>query len=114
MDNSLAIIDLDLGAELVGNNKDMAKELLTMLLNALPEHKIEISEAYKENNLEALVKATHKLHGATCYTGTPRLKASAQALEAAAKHQEMDDLPAAYQELVTEIENILNYQEITE
>ena len=109
MSEKLAIIDLDLGAKLVGNDKSMAKELLEMLIDTLPEHLNEITTAYEANNLDALVKATHKLHGATCYTGTPRLKASAAALEQAAKQKQTEKLQELFKQLVEEINMVLNY-----
>ncbi|OGT31123.1 MAG: hypothetical protein A3E87_04375 [Gammaproteobacteria bacterium RIFCSPHIGHO2_12_FULL_35_23] len=109
MTEKITPIDLEFGAKLVSNDKAMAKELITMLLAALPEHKKEIIAAYESNNLEALAKATHKLHGATCYTGTPRLKISVAELELAAKHHETDRLKTLYENLIQEIELVLNY-----
>lgn len=81
----LPLIDSQLGTELAGGNEDMHKELLTMLKDSLAEHESEVREAFDQQNFDALSKAAHKLHGACCYTGTPRLKIASKNLELAAK-----------------------------
>jgi two-component system sensor histidine kinase BarA len=110
MTNDNAIIDLELGASLVGGNKAMAEEMLGLLIGSLPEHKQKITKAFEEKDYPSLRNETHALHGATCYTGTPRLKACARALEQAAKHEDLDKLPALYSGLAKAIEEVLAHK----
>jgi len=100
-------VDLALCAKTVGGDEAMAKELITMLKNALPQHQLEIEIAIKANNHEDLQLAVHKLHGATCYTGTPKLKALCQELEDAAKSQSNQMIEALTPKLFSEINNVL-------
>ena len=93
------IIDWDLGAQLAGGDKDFARHLMNMLIEALPSHQAEIADALKAKDFEALRMATHKLVGASCYTGTPALNTASRALEQAAKEQDADAVKTAHQEL---------------
>lgn len=103
MDNHLDVIDLKLGQTLVGDDVDMAKELLVMLANNLREHEQIIKHAFSKKDISALLKEAHKLHGATCYTGTPRLKQAAYDLEQAAKKNHVELIPGLVEQLETEI-----------
>ena len=88
----------DLNAAITAcGSEEMAKEIFTMLQTSLSEHETEITEAFNAKDLDKLSRAAHKLHGAACYTGTPRLKEAAKALEIAAKHQSA--VEPAYEQL---------------
>lgn len=88
------LIDTQAGIELAGGSEDMHKELLAMLKAMLAEHEQEVRAAFEAKDLNELAKAAHKLHGACCYTGTPRLKAASKQLELCAKAG--DDTQAAF------------------
>jgi len=100
------IIDWELGAKLAGGSKEMAEELMGMLIEALPEHEAEISAAIESDDHETLYTAAHKLHGATCYTATPRLKDAVKTLEDAAKGKSPEDIKPAYDNMVFEIQQL--------
>ncbi len=97
MNDTSKLIDLELGASLVGGSSEMAKELLTMLVGSLSEHKKELEQAFADNDLDELRKAAHKLHGATCYTGTPMLKQASADLENAIKEKQQSKINDLYQ-----------------
>lgn len=78
-------IDWQLGEQLAGGKLDLAKELLQMLVEKLPTDRETIQTARHQNNQAELEKHVHKLHSATCYCGTPRLKAAAKAVEDAVR-----------------------------
>lgn len=101
------IIDWDLADELANHNHNLAKEMLKMLIESLPAHQKELNDAYQSNNLEELRLVTHKLHGATCYCGTPRLKLAAKNLEHHLKQQERTQVKQLYQSLQNEIDSAL-------
>jgi len=105
--NNLPIIDWKLGKSLAGGSEAMAKELLEMLIDALPEHETEILIAHSENNLDQLRKAVHKLHGAACYCSTPQLKQAAADLESALKIGQTDKTNALLKDLQQAIKNVM-------
>lgn len=74
-------IDWDLSVKLASNKPDLAKELLDILINDLPATKQLINQAYAEQDYHSLALQVHKLHGATCYCGVPRLKMITEQLE---------------------------------
>ena len=103
MNEDLKAIDLELGKTVVGGNETMAKELLTLLADNLPEHQRIIKEACQKNDKPSLISESHRLHGATCYTGTPRLKIAAKELEMAAKENQDAQIPKLTLQLDNEI-----------
>lgn len=103
----LKIIDWTLGEKLVAGNRKMAEEMLQMLKSYLPEHLTEITEAYQANDYPSLAERTHKLHGATCYCGTPRLKEAAKQLEKAIRDGKEKNIHKLYNELCLEINAVL-------
>ena len=102
-----SVIDWELGTQLVGGKREIAEEMIALLIECLSEHQKELSEAFKSNDYQRLALATHRLHGAACYCGTPRLKQAAQQLESATKTKEKEKIQVAYQNLCDEIEAIL-------
>ncbi|MDO8954711.1 MAG: response regulator [Gammaproteobacteria bacterium] len=90
------LIDLKLGKNLAGGNESLAKEMLELLLNSLPQELALMEEAYAKKDWQALLAYAHKLHGATCYCGTPALKGKTKALEQALKQQQYEDIDDLY------------------
>jgi len=80
-------IDWALADRLAGNNHEQAKEILALLLELLPTHQQEIVTTYQQKNWPALLQALHKLIGALCYCGTPRLKKAIENLHQSIKKQ---------------------------
>ncbi|MBU1629291.1 MAG: Hpt domain-containing protein [Gammaproteobacteria bacterium] len=102
----LQVIDLDLGARIVGGDRELAEEMIRLLVQTLPELQTALTNAYQQHNATQLLKAAHKLHGAASYSGTPRLKLAAKQLELIAKENNEEKLQQAYQTLLTEIEAV--------
>ncbi len=77
----------------LSNNKEIfAKKILYALEKELPSFRAYFKQALETNNLEQLQDESHKLHGACCYTGTPRLKALLEQLESQAKSHKTQSL----------------------
>lgn len=102
-------IDWELCKKLAGYKEDLADEMLTMLINNLPTDKINIIQAYKNNNLNLLRDTVHKLHGACCYIGVPKLKNLAKELETSIATNASDKIKTFLSELEHEIDEVLRY-----
>lgn len=102
------IIDLKLGAEIVGD-VDSAKEMLKMLVDfSIPETMEELKKAYAEKDWAMIRKSVHKFYGGVCYCGTPRLKATCLNLKnclEAGKTELQDEL---YKRLLTEMKMVIS------
>lgn len=92
--NTNSAIDWDLGIKLAGNKRAIAEEMIALLIKNLPHDLDQIKLAKAASNNKELLRLIHKLHGALCYCGTPRLKQATIHLETALKNQieNIDDL----------------------
>ena len=103
----LPVIDWDQATQLTGNKKEFAVEVLDILLQQLPNDLSAINKAYESKNLHELLKIVHKLHGALCYTGLPRVKSLISRLETELKSNIMDNLSSLIEQLNLEVKLLL-------
>ncbi|OGO92872.1 MAG: hypothetical protein A3F41_03415 [Coxiella sp. RIFCSPHIGHO2_12_FULL_44_14] len=85
----------------------LAKELLRLFRDELPELRQQIMIAYRDQQLDQLRALIHKLHGSCCYTGVPQLKAIATALEERLKIEKSPVITSLMKQLNTEIDLVL-------
>jgi two-component system sensor histidine kinase BarA len=74
-------VQIELSLERARNRPDLAKEFLRDLLRDLPTLRAALFHHHKAGDLPALLEATHRLHGASCYCGAQRLQQNSYALE---------------------------------
>jgi two-component system, NarL family, sensor histidine kinase BarA len=104
----LPIIDWDQALKLAGNKQDIAKEILEMLVQTLPREVAAINQSWQDENYEQMSKQVHKLHGALCYCGLPRLKTLIAAIENDLKTNVINNLPHLLQSLNEETKQLLS------
>ena len=90
-DNIAEIFSIEDARKLANGNEALAMELFTMLIDELPEHRREILQARKQNDLKMLREVTHKLNGASRCCGTPALRHAANSLENSITHGDKND-----------------------
>jgi two-component system sensor histidine kinase BarA len=101
-------IDWALARQRAGGKTDLAIDMLNMLLDSIPPARNSISQATDKEDPEAILKHVHKLHGACCYTGVPRLKSLAETIETHVKKTgDADDVMPELYELIDEMDNLL-------
>ncbi len=77
-----SVIDWHMALKQAANKEDLAKDMLTMLVDSIPEvHQIIELSLNGESDQEALLHHIHKLHGSCSYTGVPRLRKICATLE---------------------------------
>lgn len=79
------VVDWEECIKLAAGKPDLARDMMIMLFNSLEQEKRKISDAYGDNNMDALLNHVHYLHGATRYCGVPALRSAAHATETAIK-----------------------------
>ncbi|MBY5921485.1 two-component sensor histidine kinase BarA [Ferrimonas balearica] len=77
-----SVVDWSLALTQAGGNAELAKEMLSMLLDSIPDTRSQLEHVRDDGEL---VRTIHKLHGATCYSGVPALQKLCAQLEAALK-----------------------------
>ena len=105
----MPVIDWEEGIRLAGHKKELARDILNMLMRDLPRELILIHSLHQAKNYSELAKTVHKLHGAVCYAGTPRLKTVLSALETQLKTHIMDGSSSLLDQLDTEVSRLLEH-----
>ena len=78
---TVPLIDWHVALQRAAGKPELAQEMLLLLIKSLPQSDKQIRQAITDNDQQVLLHALHKLHGACCYTGVPRLKNVLEALE---------------------------------
>jgi HPt (histidine-containing phosphotransfer) domain-containing protein len=103
--SELATIDLDLGAYILGADRKIALGMVRDLIVDLDATMDELEKGYRTTDFRKLHAVAHYIHGGACYCGTPRLKAAASALEAAAHNATtLAEVEQQYQHLCASVE----------
>lgn len=100
---SLPAIEWERCIALVGGDELLAKKLLLLFMQHLPESQQAISQAYQESNLSGLAEQVHKLYGACCYCAVPNLTQVLIQLRAAIKSGQTNDLNELHQQFSNEV-----------
>jgi len=103
LDDELTIIELSIIKKLKENHATTCK-IFSLLANTLPKEQQQIATAYQQQDWPQLQELVHKLHGALCYTGTPRLKNTIAAFEIALVEQKINGLEALYNQFCDEVD----------
>ncbi|MCW5588082.1 MAG: response regulator [Legionellales bacterium] len=113
VEESIPSIDLKLGAQLTGGNEAIAKDMLKMFVDSLPETEDNLKKSYETEDWDQLQFDVHKLHGGACYCGVPRLKDIARKLEDSLKSRDFEEIAQGYEDLIAEIQNVqLEYRKV--
>jgi two-component system sensor histidine kinase BarA len=105
----LKTIDWDLCKKLAGYKDDLADEMLSMLIAELPNDITTIQAAFREQDYLKLRELVHKLHGACCYVGVPKLRVRARELETKLADPQLEIIAKLVTDLVTEAEAIITH-----
>jgi HPt (histidine-containing phosphotransfer) domain-containing protein len=101
------VIDWELATKLAGNSQKFAKTMLDILVKNLPDDFLKIKKSYTQDYSE-FRNQLHRLHGALCYCGAPRLKAAVIELEFAAEQKDKIKIPALIDNLEKEVTALIN------
>ncbi|SEK72298.1 two-component system, NarL family, sensor histidine kinase BarA [Colwellia chukchiensis] len=101
-------IDWPLALQRAGQKPVLAKDMFIGLVNSLPESKANIAEALISQDIEQLKALIHKLNGACCYSGVPKLGKVTHELETELKRGlSLADLEPEFFEFFEQIDLVL-------
>ncbi|MEH2922482.1 two-component sensor histidine kinase BarA [Samsonia erythrinae] len=106
-DDSQLSLDWALAQQQAANKPELARDLLQMLLDFLPEVRQKVENELNGQTDENIIELIHKLHGSCSYSGVPRLKRICRYLEQQlSKGIHASELEPEWLELLDEIENV--------
>jgi two-component system sensor histidine kinase BarA len=101
-------LDWGIALQHAGGKSELALEMLNMLLLSVPETLSLLAQAIADEDCKQVLSIIHKLHGACCYTGVPKLKSLAETIETALKSNcVLATIEPELFELQDELENLL-------
>ena len=105
--NPNATLDWQLALRQAAGKTDLARDMLQMLLDFLPEVRNKVEEQLVGENPEGLVDLIHKLHGSCGYSGVPRMKKLFQLIEQQLRSvTKEEDMEPELLELLDEMDNV--------
>ena len=112
-DNEIAKpVRIDLCLSRARNKAELAKEFLRDLLRDLAISRQAIEASAQTGDYTSLLHEVHKLHGACCYSGVPRLQKCSYQLEDLLKRSSNSvDIHSAVAELLQAIEELLHWSD---
>lgn len=102
-----ASLDWQLALRQAANKPDLARDLLQMLVDFMPEVHTLVESYIATDNTLGLRDIIHKLHGSASYSGVPRLKQLCLQLEQSLRtHHSIPSVEPELLELLDEMENV--------
>ena len=77
---------------LAKNDPELAHDMLDMLIHSLDDEKANISSAQNAVDYAQMYDHVHRLHGASCYCGVPRLKEITKKLDSKLRNDEISEI----------------------
>lgn len=108
IEHSNIIIDWQAALKQSANKEDLARDMLQMLVDYIPEVSALVEEALEERvDSEELIHHVHKLHGSSSYCGVPRLKKVCATIEQALRSgTSIEEIEPELFELQDEMEKV--------
>ncbi|MFC3909192.1 two-component system sensor histidine kinase LetS [Legionella dresdenensis] len=102
-------IDWPLCVQKVSGNQALAEEFLSKFVEELHISRKDLAQLFQDGALSGLESAAHKLHGACCFCGVPRLQVQVTRLEKLAREaSSVDELKTSFAELIQSIDEVID------
>ncbi len=102
------IIDLQLGATLVGKDTTFAREMIQTLVDGFPLELQKLEAAYAKQDWATIKDVVHRVKGGVSYCGAPRLQKISTTLLDYLHSDETANREQLYQEFLNEIYAVEN------
>lgn len=106
-DSALQSIDWALSLRLAGNKPALARDMLTFIVDRLPDDIEKITSLARQQDIPGLIQHVHKLHGALCYAGFSKLKFLIATLEINLKNNIIDNTASLIYQINNELHLLL-------
>lgn len=86
------LLNLPAAIQLCGGKEDIAREIIQMLINELPQQAQDLQTALMQKNWHDMDYISHKLAGSAAYCGMELIKKNARALNTMIRTQELQNI----------------------
>ncbi|MGB3725095.1 MAG: response regulator [Glaciecola sp.] len=100
-------IDWSLMKKRSNDNKEDAISFFEQFVDGLKTHATEIETGWQQQRSDLIIASIHRLHGACCYTGVPRLQGYCLEAESKIKTESLAQHSKAISAVLMEIEQVL-------
>jgi two-component system sensor histidine kinase BarA len=104
-------VNIEQCVSLANHKKELAYDMLSMLLASLEEEQRALNSAHQAGDLTQLQALVHKLYGSSCYTGVPHLRSVAGLLDKMLTAGHSNDIDHTMRCLNNTIKQLLNWRE---
>ncbi|NNM53062.1 MAG: response regulator [Pseudomonadales bacterium] len=112
-------VDMQEGLRLAGGRKDLARDMLNLLIDGLPQEIEAIQNAFSQRQRSTLLDRVHYVHGASRYCGVPALRQAADMLETGIKQSDAEsdaiwfEIEAAVQNMLAAMQALTHWRKTT-
>ncbi len=108
MSDNLPVLDHNKAIQQVSGNKQLADDLLQMLIKELPDYKRTLQQALDNSTKEELDKILHKMHGGLRYVSAPALTQAVSTTRSELAILSMTQLQHAVELICRECERVIS------
>ncbi|MFT5083219.1 MAG: CheY-like chemotaxis protein/signal transduction histidine kinase [Lentisphaeria bacterium] len=106
-----APVNVQLCLKLSNGKAELARDMLTMLIDSLGAEVGALRKSWREQDIEQLHETVHRLHGGACYCGVPTLLRVSAELDKDLKDKRIENLSSQLEQLIAACQELLSWRE---
>ncbi len=104
-------VDLSSCLKLAKGKRELAKDMLDMLINSLETEIAAIETHWRQKDYAKLQEVVHRIHGGACYCGVPRLLKISATLDKNLNKKQFDNSQEHIDELLASCQELLQWRQ---
>lgn len=105
------ILDIEASLKYSHQNKELARDLLLLLITSIEPEKNKAIDFYKKSKWKEIGEIAHKLYGGSCYCGVSDLQEKTKAIEKAVNENNVRNIKIIFPELINAMDDLLLWHE---
>lgn len=105
------IVDVKQSLVFSRNNHDLAKDMLSLLIELIVEERKNIEDLFQEKKWKELGAIAHKINGGSCYCGVPELQKQTQKIDNAIENNKIDIVEKCFPCFIKSIDELIHWNE---
>jgi len=105
------IVDVKQSLVFSRNNHDLAKDMLSLLIELIVEERKNIENLFQEQKWKELGAIVHKINGGSCYCGVPELQKQTQKIDSAIDNNKIDIVEECFPCFIKSIDELIHWND---